>query len=492
MSGYWADDRNLSLLMDFYEITMANGYFLNRMHERRAVFEFFFRDIPDGGGFAIAAGLRQVLDAIGSLRFGAGEIEYLRSKRMFSESFLDWLSSIRFQCDVRAVPEGTPVFPREPILAVEGPLAQAQMVESLVLNFMNHESLIATKANRIARAAQGRAVIEFGTRRAHGPDAAIYGARASFIGGCVGTACALTDAAMGVPAMGTMAHSWVQAFPDELSAFKAYADVYPDNCTLLVDTYHVVESGLPNAIEAFRTVVVPRGFRPKGVRIDSGDLAYLSKIARKMLDEAGFPDCAIVASNSLDEDVIRDLLHQCAPIDIFGVGERLITAKSDPVFGGVYKLVAIEENGRMLPKMKVSENPEKMTLPGKKRVVRLHDRRTGKAMADVLATADQDDVVAPPYELFDPDYTWKRKTVRDFVPRELLRQVMTCGKTVAESVSLQEIKTYCHEQVELLWDEVKRFENPHKYWVDLSPKLWNLRDSLIREHSVTAGSRRGL
>lgn len=483
MSGFWSDNRNLSLLMDFYELTMANGYFLNGMHERRAVFEFFFRTIPDNGGFAIAAGLQQVVDVACSLRFTPDDIEYLKSKTMFAAGFLEWLASTPFQCDIRAVPEGTPVFPKEPILVVEGPLAQAQMVESMVLNFMNHQSLIATKANRIVRAAQGRSVMEFGTRRAHGPDAAIYGARAAYIGGCIGTACTLTDSAMGVPALGTMAHSWVQSFPDELSAFKAYAEAYPDNCTLLLDTYHVIESGLPNAIETFRTVVVPKGFRPKGVRIDSGDLAYLSKIVRAALDEAGFPDCKIIASNALDEVFVRGLLLQGAPIDSFGVGERLITAKSDPVFGGVYKLVAIEENSIMSPRMKVSENPEKMTLPGRKRVMRIHDRKTGKAMADVITTDDPEDQVIPPYELFDPDYTWKRKTVKDFVPRDLLRQVVSKGRVVADLPSLDDIRSYCQEQIALLWDEVKRFENPHKYWVDMSPKLWNLRHRLIQEHS---------
>ncbi len=484
MSGFWSDDRNLSLLMDFYELTMANGYFLQNMHEKRALFEFFFRDIPDGGGFAIAAGLQQVVDVACNLGFDRLDIEYLRSKNMFHEDFLKWLGETPFQCDIRAVPEGTPIFPREPVLVVEGPLAQVQMVESMILNFMNHQSLIATKANRIVRAAQGRAVMEFGTRRAHGPDAAIYGARAAYIGGCVGTACTLTDSAMGVPAMGTMAHSWIQSFPDELSAFKAYAEAYPDNCTLLIDTYHVVESGLPNAIRAFQTVVVPKGYRPKGVRIDSGDLAYLSKIVRGALDGAGFPDCSIVASNALDEDIISDLVLQRAPIDFFGVGERLITAKSDPVFGGVYKLAAIEENGKMCPRMKVSENPEKMTLPGGKRLLRLHDPKTGQAMADLVTTDDPYDEVKPPYELFDPDYTWKRKVVRDFVSRELLQEVVAKGKVVAQLPTLEETRAYCQEQIGLLWDEVKRFENPHKYWVDLSPKLWNLRHKLIQEHSV--------
>ncbi len=484
MSGFWTDDRNLSLLMDFYELTMANGYFLNGMHERRACFEYFFRDIPDGGGFALAAGLQQVVDAVCNLRFAELDMEYLRSKGMFHDDFLRWLAVTPFQCDIRAVPEGTPIFPREPVLVVEGPLAQAQMVESMILNFMNHQSLIATKANRIVRASQNKAVMEFGTRRAHGPDAAIYGARAAYIGGCVGTSCTLTDSAAGVPALGTMAHSWVQSFPDELSAFKAYAEAYPDSCTLLIDTYHVLESGLPNAIEAFRSVVVPKGHRPKGVRLDSGDLAYLSKIVRNALDEAGFHDCHIVASNALDENIILDLMRQKAPIDSFGVGEKLITAKSDPVFGGVYKLSAVEENGKMSPRMKVSENPEKMTLPGGKKVFRLFDRRTNKAVADLVTTDGPDDDVRPPYELFDPDHTWKRKTLTDFTPRELLQKVVANGKPVIELPTLQEVRRYCREQVELLWDEVKRFENPHKYWVDLSQRLWDLRHAIIQEHSV--------
>jgi nicotinate phosphoribosyltransferase len=483
MDSFWHDDRNLSLLMDFYELTMAHGYFRTGMHDKKAVFDYFFRSVPDGGGFAIAAGLEQVLEVLQDLRFSHDDIRYLASKGIFRDDFLEWVAGTSFECDVLAVPEGTSVFPKEPLLTVRGPLAQAQMAEGIVLNFINHQSLIATKANRIVRAAQGRPVMEFGTRRAHGPDAAIYGARAAYIGGCVGTACTLADSAMGVPALGTMAHSWVQAFPDELSAFKSYAETYPDNCVLLIDTYHVLSSGLPNAIQAFREVIVPKGYRPKGVRIDSGDLAYLSKGVRAGLDEAGFPDCKIVASSSLDEDIIRDLLAQDAPIDTFGVGEKLITAKSDPVFAGVYKLAAVEDDGWFQPKMKVSDNREKVTLPGDKRVFRLHDRRSGKAIADVITTTDKDDVVAPPYELFDPDYTWKRKTVKDFTARELLRPVMVKGRVVADLPTLEETRTYCLQQVDLLWDEVKRFANPHVYWVDLSPKLWNLREALIKQHS---------
>ncbi len=484
MGGYWADDRNLALLMDFYELTMANGYFIEGMHQKRASFEFFFRDIPDRGGFAVAAGLEQVVENVSKLCFTRQDIDYLRSKKMFRDGFLRWLEETPFQCHIRAIPEGTPVFPKEPILVVEGPLAQAQMIESMVLNVMNHQSLVATKANRIVRAAQGRAVMEFGTRRAHGPDAAIYGARAAYIGGCVGTACTLTDSYFGVPALGTMAHSWIQSFPDELTAFKAYAEAYPDNCTLLIDTYHVVESGLPNAIEAFRSVIAPKGYRPKGVRIDSGDLAYLSKIVRRALDEAGFQDCGIVASNALGEDIIADLMQQKAPIDSFGVGEKLITSKSDPVFGGVYKLTAVEENGVMSPRMKVSENPEKMTLPGGKKLYRLYDNNTKKAIADLVTTDEPDDEVLAPYELFDPDYTWKRKVVGNFEAKELLQTVVTNGKPVGEYPSVHDIREYCKAQIDLLWDEVKRFENPHRYWVDLSPRLWNLRQKLIQEHSV--------
>lgn len=485
MGHFWSDDRNLSLLMDFYELTMANGYFRSGMHEKTAVFDFFFRTVPDAGGFAIAAGLEQVLNALGNLHFDTGDLAYLESRRLFSHEFLRYLAETPFRCDVRAVPEGTPIFPREPILVVQGPLAQAQMIEGIVLNFMNHQSLVATKANRIVRAAQGRAVMEFGTRRAHGPDAAIYGARAAYIGGCVGTACTLADSALGVPALGTMAHSWVQSFPDELSAFKAYAEVYPGSCTLLIDTYHVLESGLPNAMKAFQEIVVPRGFRPKGIRIDSGDLAYLSKAVRAGLDEAGFKDCAIVASNALDEDIIADLIVQGAPIDSFGVGERLITAKSDPVFGGVYKMVAVEQDGVLEPTIKVSENPEKVTLPGAKRLVRLYDQRSGKALADVITADDDTDEVRPPYELFHPDFVWKRKTLRSFSPRQLLEYVMVDGKVRKGLPALPEIRSYCQNQVDHLWDEVKRSKNPHQYWVDLSPRMWKEKNDLIARYSGT-------
>ena len=350
---------NLTMLTDFYEITMANGYLDSGMKGKIAYFDMFFRRVPDGGGFAIMAGLEQLIEYLKNLSFEEEDIEYLRSKKMFSEKFLDYLKDFKFSCDVWAVPEGTPIFPNEPIVIVRGPVIEAQFIETMVLLTINHQSLIATKANRIVRAAQGRPVMEFGSRRAQGYDGAVYGARAAYIAGCVGTACTLANKVMGVPALGTMAHSWIQMFPTELDAFRAYARSYPDDCTLLVDTYNVLKSGVPNAIKVFNEEVVPRGFRPKGIRIDSGDVTYLSKKARHMLDEAGFPDCKIVASNSLDEYVIRDILTEGAQIDLFGVGERLITSRSEPVFGGVYKLAAVEENGVINPRIKLSEDVEK-------------------------------------------------------------------------------------------------------------------------------------
>ena len=337
--------RNLALLTDFYELTMANGYFKHGLKDRIAYFDMFFRRIPDDGGFAIMAGLEQLIEYLKNLKFDDEDIEFLRSKQMFCEEFLEYLKNFKFSCDIWAIPEGTPIFPNEPIITVKGPVIEAQFIETMILLTINHQSLIATKANRIVRAAQGRSVMEFGSRRAQGYDGAIYGARAAYIGGCVGTACTISDKELGVPAIGTMAHSWVQMFPTELDAFRAYAQTYPDNCVLLVDTYNTLKSGVPNAIKTFNEEIVPRGFRPKGIRIDSGDIAYLSKEARKMLDEAGFHDCKIVASNALDETIIRDMLIEGAQVDQFGVGERLITSRSEPVFGGVYKLAAVEENG---------------------------------------------------------------------------------------------------------------------------------------------------
>lgn len=474
--------RNLTMLTDFYEITMANGYFLNGKGDTTAQFDMFFRTIPDNGGFAIMAGVEQLVEYLENLSFSDKDIEYLRG-RGFCEEFLDYLKNFEFKCDIYSVPEGTPIFPREPIVTVKGPVMQAQFIETMVLLAINHQSLIATKANRICRAAQGRPIMEFGSRRAQGFDGAVYGARAAYIAGCAGTACTIVDREFGVPALGTMAHSWVQLFDSELDAFCAYAKAYPDDCTLLVDTYNVLKSGIPNAIEAFKREVLPRGFRPKGIRIDSGDITYLSKKARVMLDEAGFEDVKIVASNSLDEYIIRDMLLQGAKVDSFGVGERLITASSAPVFGGVYKLSAIEKDGEMIPKIKLSENAAKVTTPGAKKLWRLYDNESGKALADVITLEDETIDDSQDYEIFDPDYTWKRKNVYNFSARQLLQPLFLNGKKVYEYQDIDDIKKYCLSQVDTLWDEVTRFENPHNYYVDLSQRLWDVKNELIKQYS---------
>lgn len=477
------DTMNLALLTDFYELTMANGYLQHGLKDKQAYFDMFFRRIPDDGGFAIMAGVEQLIEYLKNLKFTDTDIEYLRSKNIFSEDFLQYLKSFKFSCDVWAIPEGTPIFPNEPILTVIGPVIEAQFIETMVLLTINHQSLIATKANRVVRAAQGRDVMEFGSRRAQGYDGAIYGARAAYIGGCVGTACTISDKEFGVPATGTMAHSWIQMFPTELEAFGAYAKTYPDKSTFLVDTYNTLKSGIPNAIKVFNEVIVPKGFRPKGIRIDSGDIAYLSKEARRMLDEAGFDDCKIVASNSLDETIIRDLLIEGAQVDIFGVGERLITSRSEPVFGGVYKLVAVKEKGKIIPKIKLSDNVGKITNPGYKQAWRLFDKETGKAIADLISLNEEIIDESKPYELFDPEYTWKRKTVTNFTAKKLQVKIFDKGNCIYESPKLKDIRSYCKEQIDTLWDEVKRFENPHKYYVDLSLPLWEMKEKLLKEHS---------
>lgn len=469
------------MLTDFYEITMANGYFLNGKGDTTVQFDMFFRNIPDNGGFAIMAGVEQLVEYLENLSFSDEDIEYLRG-RGFCEEFLDYLKNFEFKCDIYSVPEGTPIFPREPIVTVKGPAIQAQFIETMVLLAINHQSLIATKTNRIVRAAQGRPIMEFGSRRAQGFDGAVYGARAAYIAGCAGTACTIVDREFGVPALGTMAHSWVQLFDSELDAFCAYAKAYPHDCTLLVDTYNVLKSGIPNAIEAFKREVLPRGFRPKGIRIDSGDITYLSKKARVMLDEAGFEDVKIVASNSLDEYIIRDMLLQGAKVDSFGVGERLITASSAPVFGGVYKLCAVEKDGEMIPKIKLSENTAKVTIPGAKKLWRLYDNESGKALADVITLEDETIDDSRDYEIFDPDYTWKRKNVYNFSARQLLQPLFINGKRVYEYQDIDDIKSYCLSQVDTLWDEVKRFENPHTYYVDLSQRLWDTKHELINKY----------
>ena len=476
------DERNLSMLTDFYELTMMNGYLEKGLGDTVAVFDVFFRTIPDNGGFAIFAGLEQLIDYLKNLNFTEDDIEYLRSKNCFSETFLDYLRNFKFCCDVWSIPEGTPIFPKEPIIVVKGPAIQAQFIETVVLLIANHQSLIATKANRIVRSAQGRPVMEFGSRRAQNADAAVLGARAAYIGGVSATACAMTDRDYGVPAVGTMAHSWVQLMGSEYEAFKAYAETYPNNCTLLVDTYNVLKSGVPNAIKVFDEVLKPLGIRPKGIRIDSGDIAYLSVKARKMLDDAGYPDCGIVASNSLDEYIIRDLIHQGASINSFGVGENLITAKSDPVFGCVYKLAAVERGGELKPVIKISESVGKITIPDFKTFYRFYSKENGKAVADYITLYDED---APntdePIEIFHPEATWKKKVLTNVVAKKMLVPIFEKGECVYETPSIQEIKKYCAEQIETLWDEVKRFEYPHKYYVDLSPKLWNIQNALLTE-----------
>ena len=478
------NEDNLTLLTDFYELTMANGFFQNGYKDQIVYFDMFFRTIPDGGGMAIMAGVEQMIEYLKALSFTPEDIEYLRSKKLFSEEFLAYLRDFRFSCDVWAVPEGTPIFPHEPVVTVRGPVMQAQFIETMILLSINHQSLIATKANRIVRASQGRAVMEFGSRRAQGYDGAVYGARAAYIGGCCGTACTLADREFGIPALGTMAHSWVQLFDSELDAFRAYAREYPDSCTLLVDTYSTLKSGVPNAIRVFNEEILPRGFRPKGIRIDSGDITYLSKKARKMLDEAGFPDCQITASNSLDEHIIRDMIAQGACVDSFGVGERLITASSDPVFGGVYKLAAVEKDGRIVPRIKVSENVSKITNPCFKKLWRFYDRETNKAVGDVMTLHDEVIDDSQPYTLFDPDHIWKKKTISNYRAVPLQQPLFQNGVCVYQSPSIEDIRSYCLKQIDTLWDEVLRFENPHRYYVDLSQALWDEKERLLAEYSL--------
>ena len=472
--------KNMAMLCDFYEFTMSNGYYKNGFYKQNVYFDVFFRKVPDNGGFAIVAGLEQLIDYIKNLHFDDSDIEYLHSKGIFDEDFLSYLKNFKFSGDIYAVPEGTPVFPNEPIMTVKAPAIEAQLIETFVLLTLNHQTLIATKANRIVRAAQGRAVIEFGSRRAQGASGAIDGARAAYIGGCVGTACTLTDKLYGVPAGGTMAHSWIQMFDSEYDAFKTYCELYPDNPTLLVDTYNTLKSGVPNAIKVFKEVLLPQGKTECSIRLDSGDISYLSKKARKMLDEAGLQNCKITASNSLDEYLIRDLMMQGAEVDTFGVGERLITSSSSPVFGGVYKLVAVEnEGGEIVPKIKVSENTTKITNPHFKKVYRYFDNESGKALADELCVYDEAVDGSKPHTIFDSNATWKTKTLTDFTAKELLVPIFKNGECVYELPSIQEIAEYCREQIDLLWDEVKRFENPHTYYIDLSQILWDVKNELI-------------
>lgn len=477
------DERNLTMLVDFYELTMGNGYFDKGLKDKIAYFDMFFRRIPDGGGYCIMAGVEQLLEYLNNLAFTEDDIEYLRRKNTFSNEFLDYLKNFKFTCDVWAVPEGNPVFPNEPLVTVRGPVIQAQFLETMILLTINHQTLIATKANRICRAAGDRPVMEFGSRRAQGYDGAIYGARAAIIGGCGSTACTISDRMFNIPAVGTMAHSWVQLYDTEYDSFKAWAEIYPDDCVLLIDTYNVIKSGIPNAIKAFDEILKPMGKRPVGVRIDSGDITYLTKRSRELLDAAGYSDCKIIISNSLDEHIIKDVLDQGACIDSFGVGERLITAKSEPVFGGVYKLVALENNGEIIPKIKISENDEKITNPGFKKIVRIFDKHSHKALADLITLRDEKVNEEEPLVLFNPVHTWKRKKFNNYYTKDLQVQIFKKGQCIYTSPSVLEIKDFARIESDKLWSEVLRFENPHTYYVDLSENLWSLKQSLLHKYT---------
>lgn len=472
---------NISILADFYEYTMAQGYFNENLENKITYFDIFYRNNPDSASYAIFSGLEHLVKILKSMEFNEEDIEYFKSLNTFDDKFIDFLKNFKFGCDIWSVPEGSVIFPNEPIMTVRGTSVQAQLIETIALLVINHESLIATKSNRIKRAAKGRAVMEFGARRAQGVDASVYGAKAAYIAGVDGTSNVLTGKLFNIPVLGTMAHSWVQMFDTELDAFKAFAKSFPNNCVLLVDTYNTLQSGVPNAIKTFDEVLKPMGIKPKGIRLDSGDLAYLSKQARIMLDEAGYEDVQIVVSNSLDEYTIRDLLHQGAMIDSFGIGERLITSKTNPVFGGVYKLVAVEEDGKILPKIKVSENVDKITTPGVKKLYRIYDKKTMKAEADLITLFDEKIDESKPISIFHPIYTWKTTTYEDYILRPMLKQIFKSGELVYELSDIEEIREYCKSEVESLWDEFKRFDNPHIYKVDLSKNLWELKNNLLNE-----------
>jgi nicotinate phosphoribosyltransferase len=477
------ENRKLTMLMDFYELTMANGYFRDKKHHQIAVFDVFFRSIPDKGGYAIFAGLEQVIEYIQNLKFGKDEIKYLKSKKIFDEAFLTYLENFKFTSDVYAMKEGTPIFPHEPILVVKGPIIECQLIETMILLTINHQSLIATKSARIVYAAKGRSVIEFGARRAHGYDASIYGARAAYISGVVGTSNTYVDFKYNIPALGTMAHSYIQSYDSEYEAFKSYALTYPDSCVLLVDTYNTLKQGIPNAIKVAKEVLLPMGKRLKGIRLDSGDLAYLTIEARRMLDEAGLDDCKITVSNSLDEYLIKELIHQGARIDTFGVGERLVTARSEAVFGGVFKLSAVENDGVLEPKIKISENVQKTTTPGFKQVYRFYDKDC-MATADVMTLFDEEIDASKPYHLFDPNFPWKSKEIDNYHVKALLVPVFEKGKLVYNIPSLEEIRAHFQKEFNALWPAVLRLENPHEYYVDLSEKLWALKQDLIKKYKV--------
>lgn len=472
----------LALFTDFYELTMGNGYLVSEMEEKIAYFDVFFRKIPDNGGYAIFAGLEQIINYIENLKFSDEDLKYIRSRGIFSEEFIEYLKNFEFKCDIWSFKEGDTIFPHEPVMVVRGPVLQVQLMETLILTVFNHESLIATKASRIVNAAKERKVTEFGSRRAHGTEAAVYGARATYIGGCIGTSNTLAGKMFGIPALGTMAHSWVQFFDTEYEAFKTYAEIYPDSCNLLIDTYDILNSGLPNAIKVFDEIIVPKGYRPKGVRIDSGDITYLSKIIRKRLDEAGYEDVTIMASNSLDEYIISSLISQGAKIDSYGVGERMITAKSDPTFGGVYKLSAVEEDGKIIPRIKISETSAKITNPGFKQVWRFYDNESCSPVADLISLHDEDFEGTDNLEIFHPIDTWKRKTLKNYTAKPMLSKIYDNGKLIYNIPTLEEVREYSLNAVNILWDEQKRLEYANIYIVDLSEKLWRLKKDLLKQH----------
>ncbi len=468
------------IFADYNCFATAEGLLGAGMENVKVTYDMFFREIPDKGGFAVMAGLEQLIERLQSISFDNEIIEDLRS-RGFSDKLLNYLENFKFECDVYAMPEGTPVFPNEPIVKVHGPAVQAQFIETILLNTINHQTLVATKANRIVRAAAGRQVIEMGGRRAQGLDSAIDGARAAYIGGVNSTTLYPASKKYGIPVATMMSHGWVQLFESEIEAFKMYLEEHGEEGMLLVDTYDTLDSGVKNAIQAFDEVLVPKGLRPAGIIIDSGDMTYLSKRARRMLDEAGFPDCDIYASNSLDEILIKDMLNQGAKIDGFVVGEKLITSASSPVLDGVYKLCETEKDGVKNPAIMVSNNVNKITTPCSKRVWRLFDMDTGKAIADVLTTENENIDNEKTYSLFDPDFTWKRKTVDNFVAREMLVKIFEKGERVYNIPSLDAVCSYCNEQVSSLWEEVVRFENPHRYYVDFSGRLWGIKQALIEK-----------
>lgn len=473
--------RNLTMVMDFYEMTMSNGYFKEHNKSVRVAFDVFYRKNPDGGGFAIFAGLEQIVDYITNLHFEKSDIDFFRSCGIFSEEFLQYLEGFKFSGDVYAFEEGTVMYPNEPVITVVAPLVDAQLVETALLLQVNHQSLIATKARRIVKAARGRAVSDFGARRAHNMDAAVYGARAAYIGGASSTATVLAGKMFGIPVSGTMAHSWIMFYKDEFEAFKKYAEIYPDNTVLLVDTYDVLGSGVPNAVRVAKEVLAPMDKRLKGIRIDSGDLAYLSKKARKMLDEEGLDDCKIIISNSLDEFTISSLISQGAAVDSFGVGERLITARSEPVFGAVYKLTAVEEDGVFVPRIKISENVEKITEPGLKKVYRIYDK-DNKAVADLIAKADEKVDMSVPFRYVDPKKPWKNRYFEGFTAKELQMPVIINGEAVYEKRSVEEIAAYVKKQLsEEIWDEEQRFENPHTHYMDMTPDYYEMKMELLND-----------